>query len=342
MIAGCLILLTIFVPWFAGTGPSLWSGFGEDRARVVMSWDLVRHGSGLWTAFLITSWYIGLAAAVCALCLRGLASAVAISGHGLLGVLFLLVLWAMLPRGPSIPAVTSSIGPLTLHLIWLIGLLLLLTFLAIRRRIGRVMPIRIGQGGVAAVVCILTLVGFLVSVSNFSELPDKIKEEFVLELVMALVVHLVALAGSVVALVDAARPTSSSRKLAEVSIGLLTALLAAVVLYAVIRPATLKGIPGGAALAVFNFMVLICVPLLFLLLGGSVRIVLEGHRRYTLRGGEVKQGARRREARDTDRSGAAMDQLIRERLARLQRLFDDGLITKKEYVDRRAAILQDI
>ena len=340
IVAGSLILLTFFVPWFIGSTPTFALGSTQGRSPVLMSWDVLSEGPGGLVAFLITAWCVGLSAVIAGFCARGLTLAIWNASHGFIGVAFLIVLLSTSSSTSGIPKVLM--GRTALLVVWAIAFLMLLPVTHVRRQIGRAPAIRGLQGAIAGILSMLTAIGLLMVVTDFVELPKALREAFIVDLLMSIVVHLLALAGGVLALIDAARPKCPSRVLADVSLGLLLGLILLMAFYVVIRPATMDGIPGGVSLFLLNFVVLICGPLFFLLLAGGGRIIVESVRIHRRDAKPAKLEVAIPRTESTPPAERAPESGVRQRLAQLEKLYVDGLVGKQEFLDRRQSILDSI
>jgi len=338
--AGFLILSTIFIPWFVGTIPRFFEGDFSSQVTTYMSWDLIRNGPGMLTAFLITAWYIGLASVVAGFCLRDLPHAICTAGHGFAGVLFLFCLWLSLAGAPYASFNPQTGGHLVVSFLGLLFFLLLLPVLGIRRHLGRMSAIRSLQGVFSGALSLLLVIGFILQIAEFTDLPHAIRSQMALDLVIIILGRMLLLAGAVLALVDAARPRSDSSLLVAVAMGLFCGSLGLLAVYIVIRPATLGGPGSGISLFILNFLVLITAPLLLLFLGGTTRVIIEAVSVYrrTHPSPQVQQET------EAEASPEEPQQLssARRRLQQLQALYDDGLITKEELTDRRAAIVESV
>jgi hypothetical protein len=340
MTAGFLILSTIFIPWFIGAAPPFFEGSSESRVTTFMSWDVIKFGPGMLTAFLITAWYIGLASVVAGFCLRDLPHAICTAGHGFVGVLFLSCLWLSWVGTPYLPFNSQGGGLVVVNLLGMIFLLLLLPTLAIRRQLGRTTVIQPVQGIFSGALSILLVVGFILLIALFTDLPQVVRSQLVLDLVIGTLSQMLLLAGAVISLVDAARPKSDSHLLAEVATWILYGSLGLSGVYIVIRPATL-GAGGGVALIILNSLVLITAPLLLLFLGGAARVIVEAVSVYRRKRPSPRI---RREAPTEEAVPEELQQLssARRRLQQIRALYDDGLITKEEFTARRAAIVESV
>jgi len=342
MTAGFLILSTIFIPWFIGAAPPFFEGSSASRVTTFMSWDVIKFGPGMLTAFLITAWYIGLASVVAGFCLSDLPHAICTAGHGFAGVLFLSCLWLSWVGTPYVPFNSQGGGLVVVNLLGMIFLLLLLPALAIRRQLGRTTVIRPVQGIFSGALSILLVVGFILLIALFTDLPQVVRSQLVLDLVIGTLSQMLLLAGAVISLVDAARPKSDSHLLAEVATWILYGSLGLSGVYIVIRPATLGEAGGGIALFILNSVVLIIAPLLLLFLGGAARVIIEAVSAYRRKhpSSRIRQEAPTEEAVVPEE----LQQLssAKRRLQQIQALYDDGLITKDEFTARRAAIVESV
>ena len=339
--AGFMILSTIFIPWFVGTASGFFGGESASQITTFMSWDLIKSAPGMLTAFLIIAWYIGLASVVAGFCLRDLPHAICTASHGFVGVLFLLCLWLSLAGTPFMPAGSQAGGTMVVHSLSLILLILLLPVLAIRKELGRTSAIRALQGVFGGALSVLLAVGFILSIAMFTELPQAVRSQLVPDFLVGVLTQMLFLAGAIIALVDAARPKSNSLILIEVARWLICGSLGLGGVYIVIRAAALGRSGGGIALSILNFLILITAPLLLLFLGGVVRVIVEAVSAYrrTHPCVQVQQETTPEEASPEKPQKLSS---ARRRLQQIQTLYDDGLITKEELADRRAAIVESV
>ena len=337
--AGFLILSTILIPWYVGTVPTFFGGMEGGLPVVWMSWHVIQHGPGLLTAFLLVAWYIGLAAVVAGFCLRGLPLAICNASHGAVGVLFMIVVLLALAGSPGSPDYSPAAQG-AVFLLEAAAFLVLLPMLEVRRQLGRLPATRVLQAVSGGALCILLVVGFILAVATFAEVPNRIRRDLAVVLLLSTLMQVLLLVGAILAVVDAARPESGSDILAQVAKWFFNGAFVIFGAGMVIGSAAAGGPLRGLSLAILNFGVLIIYPLLLLFLGGTAQVIVEA----------VWAGQRKRAGEGRGQPASEADEPAQyapsaqaaQRLQQLQKLYDDGLITQEEFLARRASIVESV
>jgi len=336
LICGCLMLLTVILPWMSIGG------------RTLMSWDLLSNVPSSATAFVmfvVGSWIIGLAAIILSALLRGLPAAASHAGLGLLSIVLFAVMSASASRGmPDVSLL--DIGILgALRLLALVGVIVTT---GLRLRLPPDQPLRVCQGVLSGIHVALFIVWLIQSLTSFSKLPSYVRKELIGDHIFLILIHLAVASGAVLSLIHAALGEQRRKTLPMVTLGIVYGAVPCLAAYFIIRPAVGVEQPG-LALFVLNLCLLV-IPALFLLCNGLINGIwwlasaLPQPRARSLpsraraAAGSYVELPRAREtpARARDESG------IPERLRQLEALLAESLITEQEYEIRRDRILNEV
>lgn len=327
IVAGFLLLGTIFIPW---------SG---SETTIVMSWTLVADAPGVINAFLIGAWVIGLASIFVSIFLRGSSMSYFQAALGLLGViLFLVVVEEAMDA--------AALGPYpyrTSHVVVLGSMVVLLWIAAIvvgnvRLRIGPKPVVRVFQGLCGAGLAVLMAVTFFRTIAAFSDLPKPVKETLVFDLILHIALQLsVIVAGAMVAS-HAASGKIGRYNFTRAGLHVLYSSLVVLGIYLLVRPAVLAE-SGWLALSFLNSILLISsIGMLFCV--GAVGSA-SGVSAAVARLPQTLEAAVTHEAPAPSPAPAAPG-TVEARLAATARMFEQGMLTEEEYAQAKRKILTDV
>jgi len=292
------------------------------RSRVMMSWDFLSKAPGSVQVTLILLWIIGAGAIAVSIFLRG---RYAHMSHGLLGLAGILV-WVIQLSGRSnagrMAGLRTALG--VVEVFYVLFLLGAIVATIIRLRLSPTTIIRLVQGFCAGILVIFALVVLIDSISSYTDLSESRRSRILFDFIFKLLLQLVLIASGVIAVVHATAVNMQSKKLSWTALYMSCGALVCFFGYLIIRPA-ISAERLGPILFMTNLALLV-VPLVFMFCSGLTEFIC---------GLPAGPGGFQR---DTAPGGGN----IEARLQKLNELQLQGLITDKEYSDKRAKILDGL
>jgi len=353
ILAGAMILATIFIPWLAGRGMP-----GVGRVKVLMSWNMLGEMSGRDCSYLIGAWVVGAAAIAVSLCVRGLALRLSHLGMGLLGIILFWV--AITGRGALflrfrtiLDVLPGKPGDAMQWWYWYLLVVAVMIAMGLRLRLGARIPVRVAVGVLVAGLAVWTAIRFFTTISDFSEMSKNQKEQQVLYLIAMLASLVAVITACVLALVDTASLRVDKKKLARGALYAIGGALGIVgFVFGVILPLHVTKSPGMILYMANSYLVIVGLFILFAAgaIGLTTLLVDMVDKRRQAGPAPAKADQPTGAAAPAGASASApaaapptpsVDDL-NTRLGKLKALLDKGAISQEEYDTERKRILADI
>jgi len=267
------MLVTVLLPWLVGKDPF------DLGWKVFMSWDVLKGAPNGVVFSIVSLWGVGLAAATAAVFVRGPAAAYT---HGALGTGGLLLCFIALAvawedAGPG----GLESGPLIVSMASLLFVLTQIVVTGVRLRCGANSVIRAVQAAASGLVIVLTVVGFMMLLSNFNDLPHFAQKDVLPDLVFRSLFDAAMVGAMILILVHAAATRISTDLHSRIGLRIVYGVLAAMVLFVMVRPA-IAAKKAGLVLLCAN-VVFLFAPVLALMCVAAVKIVCEHMSRHQVK-----------------------------------------------------------
>ena len=347
IVCGTAMLMTLFVPWFFYQTPEI-GGYGRGTQvktlHVKMSWDVIdmsleagryRRAPAflrILPAWLILTWILGVGVAVSVPLVPTVrVRAIILLAAGLIATIFTLV---AVGSAVSAPQITQSGGPIVLTVVGWLAITIMLVGVLMRTRFPDSMTARLIPGVAGGIVAALTLLSFILGLCqlpDFQRLPNRLVGWFVTGTVLVSVAQLMIIAAGILSLVNAFTARADPRSLARMSLGLACGGIGIVLLILLVL-VPIGTEQGGIFFATLNALIIVFSGLV-LLGGGGLALA------QTLLWKRQQSDPIRQEAQAAAASGQPMD--LTAKLQQFKILYEQGLITKEEYDEKRQQALNE-
>ena len=317
LICGCLVLVTLILPWMVVND------------RVAMSWDVLDDSPVSMLVTIILLWMIGAAAIVLSSLLRGKDASL---WHGILGLAGIMLWLFQIPSGPSGPMRMSGLGAsgigvtLIFQFLFLMGMIVATN---IRLRLPQQLTTRIVQGICSGGFLIFSFILFINLIQDYSQTSRFARSKSVGDFIFFLLLHIAYIASAILGIVHASAIRIKKDTLSQIALYLVYGAIGCLILYLIIRPAMAMEQPGFSLL-ILNF-VFLTVPIMFLFCSGLIGFICHLASRANTAPTEAKA---------TASSGGGVS--VQIRLQKLGELKAQGLITDEEYSAKRTEILWEL
>ncbi|MDP6545351.1 MAG: SHOCT domain-containing protein [Phycisphaerae bacterium] len=231
--------------------------------------------------------------------------------------------------------IRSALG--AVEVFYIIFLLATIVATIVRLRLSPTLIIRIVQGFCASVFVIFALVALIYSISRYTDLPKSYGSKMLFDFMFGLLLQLALIASGIVAVIHAAAIKIRSKTLSQTSLYLSFGALMCFFGYLIIGPAIASR--QSEMILLMTNMVLLVAPLVIMFcagLTGFICSILTGQSASHV--AATSPTASPAPAPAPAPGGGS----VQERLRKLSELQQQGLITDKEYADKRAEILDGL
>ena len=258
------MLVTILLPWLVHKGPF---GLGW---RVVMSWDVLKDAPNGVAFCIVCLWGIGLAAAATSVLVHGSAAARTQGALGAGGLLLCLIALAVAWE-EGVDGIKA--GPVVVSTVSLLFLLTQIVVTTVRLRSGASPAIRAVQAAASGLVILLTIVGFLMLLSSFQDMPGLLQKEVLPDLLLRGLFDAAMVGAMILILIHAAATQPGTDRHGRIGLRIVYGVLAGMALFLIVRPAMATKEAGLALL--FTNVICLFAPVLALICVAAVKVVCE-------------------------------------------------------------------
>jgi hypothetical protein len=269
LIAGALMLATLFIPWMAGDAAREQSSSGR---AVVMSWDMLHGAPVVIVLFMVMTWVLGAGVVVVSSVLRDMALSISHAVIGFFALVFAAIAFFTImdeafrfARGFGLD---SGMWRIVLAILSLAFRYMAMVVGHIRLRIGERLPVRISQIAVGIGLTALVAFNLVMMLVGLGDGADV--DGVIVEVILFTAAGLLVLGGGILTLVHGA-VSGMTRSLSDTALTLLYLGTALHVGYFLFGPAIRAEMPG-IVLMMINVSIAFLAPV-FIMCHGLVNSV---------------------------------------------------------------------